>query len=116
MRCASFVYPGSVWWRFLLFSGATVCRILNERQQVATFIANLAVFQQRVSTMPKAPQRLRGKYIEFDETSHCPPIKKYQNVMINFHRRTRRRHRGQRRNDSRTCSIEIFNNEQAVDI
>ena len=67
--------------------------------------------------MPKAPQRLRGKYMEFDETSHCPPFKKCQNVMINFHRRTRRRHRGQRRNpnDSRTCSIEIFDNEQAVD-
>ena len=26
--------------------------------------------------MPKAPQRLRGKYIEFDETSHCPSFKK----------------------------------------
>ena len=35
--------------------------------------------------------------------------------MINFHRRTsrRRRGRGQRRNDSRTCSIEIFDIEQA---
>ena len=41
-----------------------------------SLIANLAVFQQRVSAMPKAPQRLRGKYIEFDETSHCPPFKK----------------------------------------
>ena len=47
----------------------------GERQQVATFIANLAVFQQRVSAMPKAPQRLWGKSIEFDETSHCPPFK-----------------------------------------
>ena len=37
----------------------------DERQQVAAFIANLAVFQQRVSAMPKAPQRLRGIYIEF---------------------------------------------------
>ena len=32
----------------------------DERQQVATFIANLAVFQQRVSAMLKAPQRLGG--------------------------------------------------------
>ena len=53
---------------------------------------------------------------EFDETSHCPPFKKYQNVMINFHRRTRRCRSGQCRNDSRTCSIEIFDNEHAVDI
>ena len=90
----------------------------DERQQVATFIANLAVFQQRVSAMPKAPQRLRGKYIEFDEKSHCPPFKKYQNVIINYHRRTRQCRRGQCRNanDSRTCSIETFDNEQAVDI
>ena len=44
----------------------------DERQQVATFIAKLAVFKQ----MPKASQRLWGKYIEFDETSHSPPIKK----------------------------------------
>ena len=66
--------------------------------------------------MPKASQRLRGKYIEFDETSHCPPLKKYQNVMINFPRRKRRRHRGQHRNDSKMCFIEIFDNEQAVDI
>ena len=100
----------------LLFGGATVCRIrlpqpLNqdERQRVATFIANLAVFQQRVSAMPKAPQRLRGKYIEFDETSHCQLSSKDTST-------TRRRRRGQRRNDSRTCSIEIFANEQAVDI
>ena len=48
----------------------------DERQQVATFIANFAVFQQRVSAMPKAPQRLRGKYIEFDETSHWSLFKK----------------------------------------
>ena len=90
----------------------------DEQQQVATFIANLAVFQQRVSAMPKAPQRLRGKYIEFEATSHCTPFKKCQNEKINFHRRTRRHRRGQRRNDSRTCSIEIFDkvNEQAVDI
>ena len=40
--------------------------------------------------------------------------------MINFHRTAcrRRRRRGQRRIaiDSRTCSIEIFDNEQALDI
>ena len=66
--------------------------------------------------MPKAPQILQGKYIEFDKTSHRPPFKKYQNVMINFHRRTRRRRRGQHFNDSRMCSIETFDNEQAVDI
>ena len=59
-----------------------------------------------------------GKYIEFDET--CQQSRSYQNVMINFHRTAcrRRRRRGQRRIaiDSRTCSIEIFDNEQAVDI
>ena len=48
----------------------------DKRQQVATFVANLAIFQQRVSAMPKAPQRLRGKYLKFDETSDCPPFKK----------------------------------------
>ena len=48
----------------------------DERQQVTTFIANMAVFQQRLSAMPKAPLKLQGKYIEFDETSHCPLFKK----------------------------------------
>ena len=64
-----------------LFGGATVCRIrLPQPRRTTTSrnirLANLAVFQQRVSAMPKAPQRLRGKYLEFDETSHCPPFKK----------------------------------------
>ena len=31
--------------------------IQSERQQVATFVANLAVFQQRVSAMLEASQR-----------------------------------------------------------
>jgi len=39
----------------------------------------------------------------------------YQNMIINFHRRTRRlcRCRWQHRNDMRMCSIKIFDNEQA---
>ena len=41
----------------------------------------------------KGAPKIAWKYIEFDETSHCPPFKKYQNMMINFHRRTRRHRR-----------------------
>ena len=63
----------------------------DERQQVATFIANLALFQQRVSAMLETSQRQRGKYSEFDQT--CHQSRSYQNMMINIHRRRR----GQRR-------------------
>ena len=59
----------------------------SKRQQVATFVANLAVFQQRVSAMLEAARgvsKIAGKYIEFDET--CHQSRSYQNVMINFHR------------------------------
>jgi hypothetical protein len=83
----------------------------DERQQVATFIVNLAVFQQRVSAMPKAPQRLRGKYIDLTKQVTVHHSRNYQDMIINFHQRTRRRRCGQRRNDSRTCSIETFDNE-----
>ena len=79
------------------------------------FIANLAVFQQRVSAMLETSQRQRGKYNECVETYN--QSRSYQNVMINFHRMARRR-RGQRciAIDSRTCYIEIFYIEHAVDI
>ena len=81
----------------------TVFDALNQdERQVATFVAYLAVFQQRMC-YAKSAQNIAGKYIEFDETSHSPPFKKLSKVMINFHRRTRRRRRrrGQRRNDSK---------------
>ena len=84
----------------------------DERQHVTTFIANLAVFKERVSAMPEAPQGWGGNTSNLPKHATFHHSRNYQNVMINFHRRTRRR--GQRRNDSRTCSIKIFDNEQAV--
>ena len=44
----------------------------DEWQHLTTFIANFAFFQQKVSAMPEAPQR----WVEFDETCHCPSFKK----------------------------------------
>ena len=64
----------------------------DERQNVATFIANLALFQQRLCYARNVSKI--GKYIEFDET--CHQSRSYQNVMINF-RRTACRRCGQRR-------------------
>ena len=86
----------------------------DKRQNVATFIANLALFQQRLCYARNVSKI--GKYIEFDET--CHQSRSYQNVMINFRRTACRRRCGQRciAIDSRTCSFEIFDNEQAVDI
>ena len=74
-RCTSFVYPGSVWWH--CFAVWWRHRLPYTTPSTKTNDnVHLADFQQRVSAMPKTPQRLRGKYIEFDETSHCPPFKK----------------------------------------
>ena len=82
----------------------------DEWQHLTTFIANFAFFQQKVSAMPEAPQN--GLNLTKHVTVHHS--RNYQNVMINFHRRTRRRRRGQRRNDSRTCSIEILDSGHLV--
>ena len=57
----------------LMFGGATVCRIRLPQPKRTTTSRQ---FFDRVSAMLKEPQRLRGKYIEFDKTSHCPPFKK----------------------------------------
>ena len=80
-RCANFVYPGSVWWccfavwwrHRLPYTTSSTKTNDNKSQR-----SSLIWFSNRVSDMPKAPQRLRGKYIKFDETSHCSPFKKYQ--------------------------------------
>ena len=48
----------------------------DERQQVATFIANLAVFPTKCVCYVRSAPKIAGEYIKFDETSHCPPFKK----------------------------------------
>ena len=74
MRCASFVLSGFC----LVALPFAVSDSLNQdkRQHVTTFIANLAVLQQRMSAMPEAPQRQWGKVNEFDETCHCLLVNK----------------------------------------
>ena len=76
---SSFVYPGYVWWHCFVvwwrhrLPYSTSSTKTNDKSQHSSLIWQ---FSNRVSAMPKAPQRLRGKCIEFDETSHCPPFKK----------------------------------------
>jgi len=67
----------------------------DEWRQVATFIANLAVFNKECLLCQKRPKD-RGENTS-NLTKHVTVhhSRNYQNVMINFHRRTRRR-RGQR--------------------
>ena len=89
----------------------------DERQQVVTFISNLAVFQQRVSAMPKVPQRLRGKYIEIDKTSHCPSFKKQlkRDDQLSSKNTLTLLWTTSQPTTRELCPIEIFDNEHAVE-
>ena len=88
-QCASFIYPGSVWWRCFavwwrhrLPCTTPSTKTNDNKSQRSSLIWQLS--NKECLLYQKCP-----KDCEFDETSHCPPFKKYQNVMINFHRRTR---------------------------
>ena len=120
-RCASFVYPGSVWWRCFAvwwrhrLPYTTPSTKTNDKSQRSSLIWQFS--NKECLLRQKRPKDCRGNTSNLTKqvtVHHSRNI----NVMINFHRGTRPRLRGLRRNanDPRTCSIEIFNNEQAVDI
>ena len=73
----------------------------NDNRQFGSFSTKSVCYTR------SAP-KIGGKYIEFDETFTVHHSR-------NFHQMTCRRRHGQRRKDSRMCSIEIFDNEHAVD-
>ena len=109
-RCASFVYPGSVWWRWfavwwrhrLPYTTPSTKTNANKSSLIWQFSNEECLLCQK-----------RPKDLTKQVTVHHS--RNYQFVMINFHWWTRWRRHGQCRNDSRTCSIKIFDNEQAVD-
>ena len=114
LSLSEFVYPA-----VLLFGGATICRTRRPQPRRTTKCCNVhrsfGTFPTKTVCYARNVSKI-GKYIKFDET--CHQSRSYQNVMINFHRTAcrRRRHCGQRRIaiDSRTCSFEIFDNEQVT--